>query len=195
MSHPTMQKVKLLEQIRDFADQAHGDQMRKYANDRYIVHPERVMKTCQEYSDKLPIAAAALLHDVLEDTDVSAGEIEAFLSLQMSPEESKTTLKLVKELTDVYTKEAYPSLNRDRRKQKELERFEKTSPDTQTIKYADIIDNCKEIVRHDSSFAPKFLKECLSILKTARRRNKELHKVAMETLLEEQKKIGRKKYK
>ena len=189
----TMQKGKLLEQIRDFADQAHGDQMRKYANDRYIVHPERVMRICQEYSDQLPIAAAALLHDVLEDTAVSAQEIEDFLSLRMSREDAKKTVKLVQELTDVYIKEAYPSLNRDTRKQKELERFQKTSADAQTIKYADIIDNCKEIVRHDSSFAPKYLKECLSILKMARWGNKELHKLAMETLLEEQKKIGGKK--
>lgn len=188
-----MEKDKLLKEIRDFADQAHGDQMRKYSKDPYIVHPEKVMRICQNYSDELPIAAAALLHDVLEDTEVSPTEILDFLNTLMSVEESRKTLHLVEELTDVYTKEAYPSLNRDKRKQKELDRFQKTSAGAQTIKYADIIDNCKEIVHYDSSFAPKYLQECLSILKVAKRGNNELHQLAIETLLEEQKKIGRKK--
>ena len=64
----TMQKDEILKQVHDYAEKAHGNQMRKYADERYIVHPERVMKICQEYSDKLPIMSAALLHDVLEDT-------------------------------------------------------------------------------------------------------------------------------
>jgi len=62
---------KVLEQVKDFADKAHGDQLRKYTPDRYIVHPMRVMLICQEYTDDSQILAAALLHDVLEDTPVN----------------------------------------------------------------------------------------------------------------------------
>lgn len=55
---------EVLEQIRDFADKAHGEQMRKYTPERYIVHPVRVMKICREYTDDITVLAAALLHDV-----------------------------------------------------------------------------------------------------------------------------------
>ncbi len=62
---------KVLEKVKEFADNAHGDQMRKYTPDRYIVHPIRVMEICREYDSRLPVLAAALLHDVLEDTKVT----------------------------------------------------------------------------------------------------------------------------
>jgi (p)ppGpp synthase/HD superfamily hydrolase len=180
-----------LKKIRDYADQAHGDQTRKYSPEPYIVHPERVMKTCAYYTSTLPVLAAALLHDVLEDTAVTEEEMGNFLETVMESDDVKKTLKLVVELTDVYTKKAYPQWNRDKRKQKEHERVKGISPDAQTVKYADIIDNCTEIVRHDTHFAPKYLKECLAILRVADRGDKQLYQLAMEALLEEQKKIGR----
>lgn len=64
-----------LYKIQQFADNAHGEQMRKYSDERYIVHPIRVMETCSAYTDKIQILAAALLHDVLEDTPVSEMEL------------------------------------------------------------------------------------------------------------------------
>ena len=78
----------------------------------------------------------------------------------MTKEDASRTTSLVVELTDVYTKAAYPRWNRRKRKRKESERIQKTSSDSQTIKYADIIDNCKEIVEHDPDFAGLFLMEC-----------------------------------
>jgi len=179
-----------LELVKKYADEAHGDQTRKYTPDRYIVHPVRVMKICQEYDASLPVLAAALLHDVLEDTPVQPNEMREFLTSIMEVDEANRTLKLVRELTDVYIKKDYPRLNRDQRKQKELDRIKKISPQAQTIKYADIMDNCQEIVAHDSSFAPKFLKECYAILKAANRGNSELHHLALDTVQREKKKIG-----
>jgi len=158
---------RILLQIQQFADAAHGEQMRKYSDERYIVHPVKVMKTCTKYTDKLEILGAALLHDVLEDTPVTEKELLDFLSTVMDTERAKAALTLVVELTDVYTKESYPQLNRKQRKEKELNRIQNTSADAQTIKYADILDNCNEIAVSDPNFAPRFLKECLAILKAA----------------------------
>jgi (p)ppGpp synthase/HD superfamily hydrolase len=151
---------RVLDKIRDFADRAHGEQMRKYTPERYIVHPVRVMNALRAYTDKIEVLAAALLHDVLEDTSVTAAEILAFLELRLGTGAAAETLRLVTELTDVYVKSAYPKLNRYTRKRKEQERLATISPDAQTIKYADIIDNCLEIPAHDPGFAPRFLKEC-----------------------------------
>jgi guanosine-3',5'-bis(diphosphate) 3'-pyrophosphohydrolase len=172
----------ILEQIRNFADKAHGDQKRKYTPERYIVHPERVMKVCQQYTSSIPVLAAALLHDVLEDTKVSRKELHKFLLAILSEKDAEQTTQLVVELTDVYTKSNYPRLNRKRRKQKEANRIEKTSPDAQTIKYSDIIDNCKEIVVHDPEFAHVFLMECKMLLRRIPNGNAELYNTAMATV-------------
>jgi (p)ppGpp synthase/HD superfamily hydrolase len=120
----------ILDTITAFADKAHGDQMRKYAPDRYIVHPVRVMKTCARVTDDVSILAAALLHDVLEDTPVQKKELEDFLKTVMDPQTAERTVQLVVELTDVYVKKDFPKLNRRTRKAKELLRLEQTSPDS-----------------------------------------------------------------
>jgi guanosine-3',5'-bis(diphosphate) 3'-pyrophosphohydrolase len=173
---------KVLEKIRDFADKAHGGQKRKYTPEPYIVHPERVMKFCQQFTSSIPVLSAALLHDVLEDTKVTRKELYKFLLTTMSEKDAEQTTQLVVELTDIYTKTNYPRLNRKRRKQKEANRIEITSPDAQTIKYGDIIDNCKEIVLHDPEFALVFLMECKMLLKRITNGNAELYKTAIATV-------------
>jgi guanosine-3',5'-bis(diphosphate) 3'-pyrophosphohydrolase len=65
-----------------------------------------------------------------------------------------------------------------------LERMQSTSRDAQTIKYADIIDNCREIVDHDPSFARVFLGECRTMLKKIKFGDPELYREASD-LIEE----------
>jgi len=174
-----------LEQIRNFADEAHGDQQRKYSTERYIVHPVRVMEICEQYDNRTEVLAAALLHDVLEDTPKTQEELYRFLCEVLNKQQADKALRLVIELTDVYTKKAYPKWNRDQRKQKETERLSNTSGEAQTIKYADILDNTNEIVTHDRQFAPRFLKECLHILTLADKGNKSLRKIVTDRVLSE----------
>lgn len=173
---------KTLELVRAYADQAHGDQQRKYTPERYIVHPVRVMNTCRNYSSSLPVLAAALLHDVLEDTPITKEDMHEFLITVMNREDAAKTLELVVELTDVFTKAAYPKLNRRVRKAKEYERMERISAEAQTIKYADIIDNTKEISKHDSDFAPVFLRECNTLLGKIKKGDQELYEKALQTV-------------
>lgn len=168
----------ILNQIADFGDRAHGEQRRKYSPDRYMVHPIRVMKNCQNYTDDISILAAALLHDVLEDTPVSEQEIRVFLKDLLTEDQTERAIKLIVDLTDVYTKEAYPNFNRRTRKEKENDRMATIHPDAQTIKYADIIDNTDEIVIHDPSFAKVFLHECQKNLKRMDRGNPDLYRIA-----------------
>lgn len=173
-----MENDKILETIYAFADEAHGDQMRKYTPERYMVHPKRVMKACVAYTNDVSVLAAALLHDVLEDTPISEEDLQAFLRDIMDRPAADKTLKLVVELTDVYEKSAFPHLNRRQRKAKELERMRTISPEAQTIKYADIIDNCQEIVQGDRPFAPVFLRECEELLRAIEKGNPELRERA-----------------
>lgn len=173
---------ELLAQIQDFADRAHGEQVRKFSPERYIAHPIRVMELCREQTQDMAVLAAALLHDVLEDTAIEQQALQDFL-MGLSPEaQALRTLRLVVELTDVYTKKNYPEWNRRKRKARETERLEATSADAQTIKYADIIDNSGEIAHQDTDFAMVFLQECRALLKKLPKGNPILYKQAVATV-------------
>jgi guanosine-3',5'-bis(diphosphate) 3'-pyrophosphohydrolase len=173
---------ELLLKVKDFADRAHGEQLRKYTPERYIVHPERVMLICREYVEDIPVQAAALLHDVLEDTPVKAEDIRKFLDGLMPEAQAHKTVELVEELTDVYIKKDYPHLNRRSRKELETARLAKTSAAAQTIKYADLIDNSFDIMKHDPQFGRKFLGEARQLLKNMKSGNAELRERAIKTL-------------
>src|SRR5687768_16630903 len=172
----------LLQQVTEFADSCHNEQMRRYTSDRYIVHLVRVMEICREYTNDIAVFSAALLHDVLEDTPVTKEEIKDFLNERMSDQQVNKTLQLVEELTDIYVKENYPKWNRRKRKNKEAERLEKISADAQTIKYADIIDNAPEIAEKDPDFAKRFLPEYRALLKKIDKGTPVLYKRAIDVV-------------
>ncbi|MNK63877.1 GTP pyrophosphokinase [compost metagenome] len=159
-----MDQTEIINKIIEFADNAHGAQMRKYGDERYIVHPIRVMEICSAVTQDLPVLAAAVLHDVIEDTPYSEQDIMSFLKALMPFQDRAMTLQIVKELTDVYVKKEFPALNRSARKKRELERLREISPEAQTIKYADIIDNSREISGADPDFALRYLQECYDIV-------------------------------
>jgi guanosine-3',5'-bis(diphosphate) 3'-pyrophosphohydrolase len=172
-----------LEKIRDFAAKAHGDQRRKFADEPYIAHPVRVMETCAAYTHDTAVLAAALLHDVLEDTPVTKQQLDEFLRSVMETSKAQKTLALVDELTDRFVKKNYPQWNRRKRKAKEAARLATTSAESQTVKYADIIDNAS-IAGEDTDFAKVFLLECKSLLKTLDKGNQQLYQRALQTVEE-----------
>jgi (p)ppGpp synthase/HD superfamily hydrolase len=159
-----MSPHEILKFVKHFADQAHGTQVRKYTGDRYIVHPVRVMEMVREVSDNIYIHAAALLHDVLEDTAVTENDMRSELGKVFNEKETGQILRLVIELTDVYLKETYPKKNRRSRKEMEAERLSRVSADAQTIKYADILDNVKDIFTQDTNFAHVYIREAKKML-------------------------------
>ena len=157
-------QAEILDFIKEFADKAHGEQVRKYTGERYITHPLRVMETVRKYNDDICVLAAALLHDVLEDTPVKAHAIESSLLSVLEPQQVQEILRFVTELTDVFIKDNFPRMNRRMRKQKEGQRLSTVSPEAQTIKYADIIDNVTDIVSQDADFARVFVREAHGFL-------------------------------
>ncbi len=157
-------EIEIIRYVTALADRSHGEQLRKYSGDRYIVHPVRVMESVREFNNDIRVLCAALLHDVLEDTPVTAAEMEqSLLEVFESADAARVTL-LVVELTDIFIKASYPRLNRRLRKEKETARLAQVSPDAQTIKYADIIDNVTDIARQDSDFALTYIHEAKKML-------------------------------
>src|SRR3989337_866587 len=103
-----MSTTRILEYVKIFADNAHGQQVRKYTGERYIEHPVRVMEMVRKFHPEVEVLAAALLHDVLEDTPVTARQMEASLLTIMEEEQVKRVMQLVIDLTDIFIKKDYP---------------------------------------------------------------------------------------
>jgi (p)ppGpp synthase/HD superfamily hydrolase len=148
----------------EYAKAAHAsiNQKRKYSGDPYIVHPMAVAKVLTDsgVTDE-DLICAALLHDVLEDVwPVNAVYHPASIEELFG----KTVLGYVEELTDEYTKELYPDLNRAERKKREAERISKISDGALKVKLADLIDNTGDIAKNDPGFAKVYLREKQRIL-------------------------------
>jgi (p)ppGpp synthase/HD superfamily hydrolase len=182
MQITTQDQEVILQQVKEFAEKAHGDQRRKYSGDMYITHLHRVMNTCYLHLNTLPVLSAALLHDVLEDTAVTKSQMQEFLHSIMVPDDAEHTLSLVVELTDVYTRKNFPNLNRKTRKEEETNRLINISAEAQTIKYADIIDNSVDIVDSDPGFATTFLREYYNLLQDMNKGDQVLYREAVKTV-------------
>ena len=153
-----MKKDRFLS-VKKLATKLHGEQKRKYSGEPYVTHTIRVAKIVEDHGGDDNMIYAALLHDVLEDTETTELELFSMLSTIIGNTDSIDTLRLVKELTDVFTTEEYPKINRSGRKEMESFRLGKVSPRSQTIKYADLLDNSADILRNDPKFAKLYLKE------------------------------------
>lgn len=140
----------LEEQARRFATEAHAGagQRRKYTDEPYIVHPAAVVELVRSVSHDEALLAAAWLHDTVEDTSTTQSDIEAHFGARVA--------SLVEMLTDSAPATAK---NRAARKLAHFRHTASASPEAQTIKLADIIDNTRAIVRFDPDFARVYLVE------------------------------------
>jgi hypothetical protein len=145
----------LVKRARKFATQAHRriDQRRKYTNQPYDAHLKAVADIVATVSDDPETIASAWLHDTLEDTPATFEDIEA--------EFGSTIAIMVDELTDV----SRPSDgNRAVRKAIDREHLAHAGRNAKTVKLADLIDNCRDIVKHDEAFGRIFVTEASALL-------------------------------
>lgn len=171
------------DEIEQLARELHGDQKRKYTGEPYVNHTVAVANIVKTYGGDESMVYAAILHDVLEDTPTSGTELLNYLmEITDEPELSMRTFRLVRELTDVYTTESYPDVNRKGRKELEAMRLGRISRKGQTIKYADLLDNGMDIMSNDPKFGEVYLKEKEQILKYMNRGNQELYNKCLEVL-------------
>ena len=159
------QLTETQQKIYDFVSLQHGTQVRKYSGEPYVNHCLEVAELVYEYTGSESMWVAAMCHDLLEDTKCD----ETCLIIALNKAEMYLTqypniITLVNNLTDEFTSEKYPKLNRKERKLKEAIRLEEFGPRTHTIKYADIISNTRSIVAYDSKFALTYLPEKVQLL-------------------------------
>jgi len=139
----------------------HGDQKRKYTGEPYHNHPHRVAKKISHLSNEdNMLIEIALCHDLIEDTSITYNSLmEHLAEINYSEEQCYTAIKGVRALTNKYTHQAYPTLNRRERNILEGYRLLDTSPEVQIIKCADILDNVPSIYENNLVFGRKYAKE------------------------------------
>ena len=145
--------MNLYDKAKVFSMAAHEaiGQKRKYTGEPYYFHPQRVADILQDVQYTLPeeAYAVALLHDVVEDTQVDLHTIGEVFGAKV---EQGVAL-----LTDMPTVEGGP--NRKKRKELDRLRLSQAPAWVQTIKVADMIDNTSTIVEYDPKFAKVYLEE------------------------------------
>ncbi len=117
----------LIVEALDFSVRAHGEQKRKDNKTPYIVHPIGVAVLVLRSGGSPASIIAALLHDVIEDTEVSADDVKGKFGDEV--------LQIVLGLTQD------KSLSKPERKAWEISHGTKLSWDTAIVKMADCAYN------------------------------------------------------
>lgn len=117
-----------------FAAQSHAGQHRKDGKTPYINHPLEVMNLVVEHVDEPDeeVLIAAVLHDVVEDTNVTENEIAELFG--------KRVARLVAELTDD------KMLSKEERKRIQLEEVHTLSAEGKLLRLCDKICNVYDIL-------------------------------------------------
>jgi (p)ppGpp synthase/HD superfamily hydrolase len=144
-------ELNVVQKAHVYAMAAHASvkQLRKYTNEPYIVHPMQVARIVASVEGATEdMIAAALLHDVIEDTGCTFTDIHMSFGIDIAG--------MVSWLTDVSKPE---DGNRAARKAIDLAHIAQAPANVKTIKLADIISNCTSIMEHDPNFAKVYLEE------------------------------------
>ncbi|WP_141731668.1 HD domain-containing protein [Oligoflexus tunisiensis] len=165
----------LVERAQSFAEAAHRkkDHRRKYSGEPYEVHLRDVAAIVASVTADPRTIAAAWLHDVVEDTEVTLAEVEAAFGPEVAV--------LVENLTDVSRPQ---DGNRARRKELDRQHLAQARPEAKTVKLADIISNAPDIARHDAGFGRVYIREAEALLKVLKEGDPGLYQRALQALQE-----------
>lgn len=132
-----------LENAIDLATLCHHRQFRKYMEEMpYIIHPIRVMAEVSKYINDVDVLAAAVCHDLLEDTTVTLDVLEARIG--------ERATRMVQALTNVSKGSSLPRADRKALDRQHLFEVITDSEDgkwIRLIKTIDRIDNLDDMVR------------------------------------------------
>ena len=130
-------KINLIRKAEKFAERKHERQKRQFPPDEdYVNHPKRVAKAIKNLGLDDKYIIAALLHDVVEDTNTSVKEIE--------DEFGEDIAIIVDELTKKGNEEEY------------AKHFFDCDKNIALIKLIDFYDNCKQLPYLNKSYRTRY---------------------------------------
>lgn len=178
-----MHYAEIINKAYQFALEAHHGQVRKYHNTPYINHPYNVACMVEEhvYNQNIPyktsvnMISAAYLHDVLEDCNVKACELEKTFGHEIT--------SLVIGMTNV--SKSIVNCNREKRKALDRQRMSSQSREVKLIKLCDRIDNIRDFRAAinkglKEGFCMLYAEESLSLLKESLIGTSNLHEDLLE---------------
>ena len=149
-----------------FAKEVHKGEKRKYTEegkdaDDYITHPIAVAKLVATVTNDVNVIIAAILHDVIENTNVTDSTLNNIFDFMIC--------SLVNGMTEF---SCLADGNREFRKSLDRRYLSRTIAQVQTIKVADLIVNSKSIIKYDSDFAVTYINEMKLLLEVLTKADK-----------------------
>lgn len=141
------------------ATKAHAGVNRKYSDEPYVNHVIRVAFEVARLGLGDTLIAAALLHDVLEDTDTPLEVIEQSCG--------ETVAKIVQELTNPSHLPENKFKKRVERKRIDREHLKQVSREAKIIKLCDRIDNLRDVKTGPRDFQILYANESEILLEEA----------------------------
>lgn len=137
--------IQLVQETMEFAIKSHEGQFRKYGPKvPYIRHPQVVAALVTLYNGVTDEeVGAAWVHDTVEDCGVSIVEIQRRFG--------KIVAGYVWGLTNEFSRQSYPGLNRATRHQMENDRIAKLDERTLRIKLVDRFANINDCLRYEDT--------------------------------------------
>lgn len=129
----------LLDRAIIFATKAHHGTERRGKKFPYIVHPLEAMAIVATITNDQEMLAAAVLHDTIEDTDVTYDDLEREFGHRVA--------ELVASETDVKDGAGGKRLSWHERKQRDLENLSRCTRDEKIIAIGDKLSNMRAIAR------------------------------------------------
>lgn len=136
-------------EARAWATLMHANQTRRYTGEPYINHPAAVVELVRSVPHTESMLIAAWLHD----TEATLAQVAEHFGADVA-----TLVAMLTKVTD-------PAKGtRAQRVARERVRLAMASAAAQTIKLADIIDNCSTVVERDRAFAKTYITEKRKLL-------------------------------
>jgi (p)ppGpp synthase/HD superfamily hydrolase len=132
--------MDLIEKAHKIMLSAHGQQTRKTDGSPYVIHPLMVAKKLARLDFSDAVIAAAMVHDVLEDTEVD----EKTLRQELGDEVVNIILPLSED----------KKLEWEDRKQKYISDVKNASSSTKAVSIADKIHNLESIIATHKTMGP-----------------------------------------
>lgn len=142
--------TRITDKALTFAKKAHQGQFRKGTNMPYIIHPIETAEIVKNMTNDAEIIAAAFLHDVIEDTDITEEEIkkefgQRVLNLVLAESEQRG-----KELQAMSMEESW-----EIRKKEKLEKLKLESEEVKIIALGDKLSNIRAIKKDYAELGEK----------------------------------------
>lgn len=131
--------TELLDRAIVFAVKAHAGTERRGKGYPYIVHPMEAVEIVATMTADQELLAAAILHDTVEDTEVTVEQLKA--------EFGERVASLVADESDVMPEGMTEEASWHQRKQDAIDRLSKASHDAKMVALGDKLSNMRAIAR------------------------------------------------